>query len=195
MSMLRALYDWTIKWSAHPKSAWFLGGFSAIEGIFFPIPIDPFLVAMGASRPKRAIHFAMVAALTSVIGGSIGYFLGVYFWDSFSLYFYNHVVGEETFDLVFEKFNDNAFLAIFLAGFTPIPYKVFCISAGVAKVDFITFVIASICGRSLRFLSIGVALFFWGPSMKDYIDNNFNKVTIYVSIALIVFYIAFKYLF
>ncbi|MCB0413854.1 MAG: DedA family protein [Bdellovibrionales bacterium] len=179
---LRRLYDWTLKWADHPNSIVFLGLLSAVEGIFFPVPVDPFLLAMGASKPKKAILFALVATLTSVLGGAIGYALGFWFWEATSHIFYTYVFAPDKFQLVIDKFNDNAFLAIFLAGFTPIPYKVFAIASGVAKISLFDFVFGSLLGRSLRFMIFGVSLYLWGPTIRNYIEKNFDRLTILLGV-------------
>lgn len=189
---LRRLYDWTMKWAQHPKGTWALSILSATEGIFCPIPIDPFLIAMGASRPRKALFYAMVASVSSVVGGTIGYFLGLWFWDSTKEFFFEFVFTVENFKEVTQLFTDNAFWAVFVAGFTPIPYKVFAIAAGVANINLGVFVVASLISRSLRFLLIGGLLYVWGPQIRVFIERYFEKLTIGFTIVLIVFYIIYR---
>ena len=191
---IRALYEWTLKWADHPRSVWALGALSTVEGIFFPIPVDPFLIAMGASRPKKALKFAMIAALTSVIGGCIGYSLGFWFWETAQGFFHQYVFSAKQLKVVTDQFNDNAFVAIFLASFTPIPYKVFAISAGIAKISISTFIFASIVGRSLRFLVIGALLYKWGPSIKENIEKYFNQLTYALGVACVLGYLVYKFM-
>ena len=189
---LRRLYDWTMKWAQHPKGTWALSILSATEGIFCPIPIDPFLIAMGASRPRKALFYAMVASVSSVVGGTIGYFLGLWFWDSTKEFFFEFVFTVENFKEVTQLFTDNAFWAVFVAGFTPIPYKVFAIAAGVANINLGVFVVASLISRSLRFLLIGGLLYVWGPQIRVFIERYFEKLTIGFTLVLIVFYIIYR---
>lgn len=189
---LRRLYDWTMKWAQHPKGTWALSILSATEGIFCPIPIDPFLIAMGASRPRKALFYAMVASVSSVVGGTIGYFLGLWFWDSTKDFFFEFVFTIENFKEVTQLFTDNAFWAVFVAGFTPIPYKVFAIAAGVANINLGVFVVASLISRSLRFLLIGGLLYVWGPQIRVFIERYFEKLTIGFTLVLIVFYIIYR---
>lgn len=189
---LRRLYDWTMKWAQHPKGTWALSILSATEGIFCPIPIDPFLIAMGASRPRKALFYAMVASVSSVVGGTIGYFLGLWFWDSTKEFFFEFVFTVQNFKEVTQLFTDNAFWAVFVAGFTPIPYKVFAIAAGVANINLGVFVVASLISRSLRFLLIGGLLYVWGPQIRVFIERYFEKLTIGFTIVLIVFYIIYR---
>ena len=192
LAYIRQLYDWTLKWAEHPKSVFFLGIFSTIEGIFFPIPVDPFLLAMGASKPKKAIHFALIASFSSVIGGLIGYSLGFWFWEATSPLFFKYIAGPESFQVVVNQFQDNAFMAIFLAGFTPIPYKVFAIAGGVAKISLYDFILGSLLGRSLRFLVFGISLFFWGPSIREYIEKHFNKLTVVLGLLVLIGFAVLK---
>jgi len=191
---IRSLYNWTLKWSDHPKSEIYLAIFSSVEGIFFPIPVDPFLIAMGASNHKKAIRFSMIAAVASVVGGSIGYSLGFWFWESAQSFFQHYIFTGEKLELVIQKFNDNAFLAIFLAGFTPIPYKVFAIAAGIAKINIPIFLLGSLLGRSLRFLVIGIMLYKWGPEIRVYIEKHFNRLTYGLGGFAIFGYIVYKVL-
>lgn len=182
---IRRLYDWTMKWSDHPSASWALGVFSTVEGIFFPIPIDPFLLALSAGNPKKSLKYAAIAAGTSIIGGSIGYLLGYWLWEHMQDFFFQNIFAENKFSVVIKQFQDNAFVAIFLASFTPIPYKVFALAGGVAHINFLTFVFASILGRSLRFFSIGILFYFWGASIKTFIEKHFNALTVVLSIAIV----------
>ena len=192
MNHLRKLYDWTLKWAEHRHSAWALGILSSIEGIFFPVPVDPFLLALCAAKPKRSLVYAAIATLTSIFGGFMGYLLGYFLWGITSEFFLTHVFSPDKFQIVIEKFQENAFLSIFLAAFTPIPYKVFALASGVAKISLSSFVLGSLLGRSIRFFSFGILFYFWGPAIKTYIDKHFEKVTISVGLVLIVFFTLYK---
>ena len=144
---LRRLYHWTMRWAEHPKAEPALGLFSMVEGIFFPIPVDPFLLAMSAGKPKRSLRFAAIASLGSVVGGTIGYYLGYLFWDQISDFVFTYFFAQEKFNAVAVKFQNDAFLAVFLASFTPIPYKVFAVAGGVFQINVGIFILASIITR------------------------------------------------
>lgn len=189
---LRRLYNWTLEWADHPSAVWALGALSTVEGIFFPIPIDPFLLALSASKPKNSLKYAAIATVTSVIGGTIGYFVGVWFWDMSREFFFNYVMSPSKFEIVISKFQDNAFLAIFIAGFTPIPYKVFAIAGGVANIGLSTFIIASLLGRSIRFFVIGILFYFWGKEIKALIEKHFNLLSVILAVGIITFIMYFK---
>lgn len=189
----RRVYDWTMRWAEHPKGTYALALLSAIEGIFCPIPIDPFLLAMCAARPKKSLFYSGVASIFSVLGGSIGYFLGLWAWSLFSPFFFQYLFSPSAFDQVISMFNNNAFLAIFLASFTPIPYKVFAVAGGVAQIDFWTFLLASLIGRSMRFFTMGIMLYFWGPPIRNFIERNFEKLTVALCGLLVAVYIIYRF--
>lgn len=183
---LRQMYDQVMRWADHRYGVAALGFFSAIEAIFFPVPVDPLLLAMGTAKPRRAIWFGLVATFFSVLGGFLGYLLGYWFWDVTQEFFLTYVFSVEKFDLVMAKFNENAFMAIFLAGLTPIPYKVFTVAAGVAHLDLAAFFLGSALGRSLRFLLIGTLLFFFGPQIRTYVEKYFERLTLVAGVVLVV---------
>ncbi len=190
---LRRLYHWTMSWSNRPGAAWALGILSTVEGIFFPIPVDPFLLALSASQPKKSLKYAAIAAFCSVLGGSIGYLLGALFWEASQDLFFTYVMSPNKFAVVIEQFQSNAFLAVFLASFTPIPYKIFAIAGGVAGIGLPVFVLASVVGRSLRFFLIGILFYFWGASIRDYIEKHFNALSLALGFILIVVVLYFKF--
>ncbi|MBC85963.1 MAG: cytochrome B [Bdellovibrionaceae bacterium] len=189
---LRLLYLWTMKWAEHPKAEPALGIFSMIEGIFFPIPIDPFLLAMSAGKPKRSLRFAAIASIGSVIGGTIGYYVGYLFWDHLKEFFFTYFFPAEKFDAVALKFQTDAFLAVFLASFTPIPYKVFAVAGGVFQINIWTFVTASIVGRSLRFFVIGFLFYYWGAPIRDYIERHFDRLTIALGVICVALFVIYR---
>lgn len=189
---IRQLYDWCMDWAEHKYGPWALALLATIESIFFPIPVDPVLIAMGAAKPKKAIYYATIATAFSVGGGVLGYLLGFWFWDATQGFFFQYVFPEETFNLVLEKFRANAFWAIFLAGFTPIPFKVFTVAAGVAALAWPPFLAGALLGRGIRFGLFGVLLFFFGPSIRRFIDQYFERLTLAVALLIILGLVVYK---
>ena len=185
MYQIRRLYDWTMKWGDHPQSSIALSLLSCIESIFFPLPVDPLLVAMGVSRPKKSLWYAFLTTTFSVLGALGGYWIGATLWASTQDFFFQYVFSPEIFQVVTQKFNENAGLSIFLASFTPLPYKAFTISAGVANIPISTLVIFSILGRGGRFFLLGGLIYFFGAAIKDFIDKHFNTLVIATSILLV----------
>ncbi|MCB0420665.1 MAG: DedA family protein [Bdellovibrionales bacterium] len=195
MIWLRKTYDWVLGWSEHPRGEWALYFFSAIEAIFFPIPVDPILVAMGAGRPKKALRYALFTTIFSVAGACVGYYLGAVFWESTQSFFFQHVFSPAKFDKVMALFRENGALAIVVAGFTPLPYKVFAVSAGVANVSLPVFVAASLVGRAGRFMVLGALIYKFGPEVRKQIDLHFERITIIVGLLLLLFFVVYKVLF
>ncbi len=141
--------------------------------------------ALSLGIPRRAIRYAALCSLFSVLGGLLGYFIGWGIWEVVKNFFLTYIIRPEHFQYVAIKYQENAFLAVTGAALTPIPYKVFTIGAGVFKVDIFTFVAASIIGRSARFFLEGGAIYFFGEGIKVFIDRYFNLLVI-IFFALIV---------
>jgi membrane protein YqaA with SNARE-associated domain len=175
---IRWLYDWVLHWAETPYSVPALVGLAFAESSFFPIPPDVLLIAMCLSLPKRSLWFAAVCSAASVAGGAFGYLIGWVLWEQVSGFFFQFVFSEQLFNLVGEKYNENAFWAVFTAGLTPIPYKVFTIAAGVFEVDFSEFMIASVLGRSARFFAVAGLIRVFGPPIRTFIDRYFNLLSI-----------------
>jgi membrane protein YqaA with SNARE-associated domain len=194
--LLKRLYLWVLSWAEHPSGTWALAGLSFAESSFFPIPPDVLQIALSVSKPKRALWYALVSTIASVLGGILGYYIGVYFWDSFSGFFFEHVPGfsQENFAKVEEKYRAHAFLAIFTAAFTPIPYKVFTISGGIFAVSLPTLILASFLGRGARFFLVGTLIFFFGPTVRTYLDKYLELATIGILLVGAAGFFAIKYL-
>ena len=180
-ALLRRLYDWTLSWA---ESRWGPAALAALafsEAVFFPIPPDPLLMALALGKPRYALRFAALCTGASVLGAVGGYFVGVWLWQAVDQFFFAYVPGftEANFSYVQLKYEENAFLAIFAAAFTIIPFKVFTIASGVFQVGLGTLVGASVLGRGLRFLSVALLLQWLGPRAKDFIDRHFNTLTVF----------------
>jgi membrane protein YqaA with SNARE-associated domain len=187
---VRRLYDWTLSWADRPGGTWALFLLAVAESSFFPIPPDVLLIALAIGRPKRAMWFALVCTVGSVIGGMIGYYIG---WSLFEqigrpvLEFYG---ATEKFDQVGQLYRENLVLALGTAGFTPIPYKVFTIAGGAFAVSFLPFVLISFVSRGLRFFLVAGLIYAIGPRVKMFIDRYFNILTIvFVVVLALGFYV------
>lgn len=191
---LRSLYAWVIHWAEKPGALKGLAILSAAEAIFFPIPVDPMILAMGTAKPKKALWYAFVATVFSVTGALIGYWLGYTFWNATQDFFYQYVFSEKNFNLVLKQFQDNAFLAIFLAGFTPIPFKVFTLAAGVAHLSMIPFVTGCIAGRAGRYFIIGGLLYFFGPPIRDFIEKYLERISLITSVVVVAAFLIYKFI-
>ncbi|MCU7946004.1 MAG: DedA family protein [Candidatus Thiodiazotropha sp. (ex Cardiolucina cf. quadrata)] len=165
MRLFSSLYARTMEWSRHPHAPVYLAGLSFAESSFFPIPPDVMLAPMSMARPKRAWYFAGLTTLASVIGGMLGYLIGMTAFDLIEPWLHNWGYWEGYQDTK-EWFDRWGFWAIFLAGFSPIPYKIFTITAGVIGMAFMPFVVASAIGRGARFFLVA-ALMAWGGERME----------------------------
>jgi len=193
VNWLRKLYDWVLTWAEtrYAVPALFLLAFS--ESSFFPIPPDVLLIALAISIPSRAFHYALICAIGSVLGGMLGYLIGYQFMEAVG----NKIVQFYGFDAqwayVGELYNEYAAWAVGIAGFTPIPYKVFTIAGGAFKIDFPVFVLVSALSRTARFFLVGGLIYFFGPSIRSFIDKYFNILAIMFVILLIGGFVLIKY--
>lgn len=128
--MLRRLYNWVLHWAETPYAVPALAILAFTESSFFPIPPDVLLIALTLSVPSNGVWYATVCSVASVLGGMAGYAIGWGFWEIVKGFFLTYVFSEALFNQVGEYYADNAFLYIFTAAFTPIPYKVFTVAAG-----------------------------------------------------------------
>lgn len=174
MKFFSKLYDLVLGWSRHRNAPYYLGGLSFAESSFFPIPPDVMLAPMALAQPQKAWHFALLTTVASVIGGMLGYVIGMFAFDLVEPWL--HQVGYwEAYQRAGLWFDTWGFWAILLAGFSPIPYKVFTISAGVVSMAFLPFVLASAIGRGARFYLVA-GLMRWGgermeQTLRAYIDR------------------------
>lgn len=182
---IRRLYDWTLSWADRPGGGWALGGLAFAESSFFPIPPDVLLMALSLGRPKRALWFATVATVASVLGGVLGYFIGMGLFEQLGRPILEWYGATDKFDRVGELYRENLVLALGTAGFTPIPYKVFTIAGGAFGVPLLPFVVISALSRGARFFLVAGLIWKFGPPVKVFIDKYFNLLTI-LFVALLV---------
>ncbi len=160
-----ALYDLMLRWAAHRHAPWYLGSLSFAESSFFPIPPDVMLAPMTLARPERAWRYAMLTTATSVLGGLAGYFIGAFGieWIEPKLHQFGY---HEAYLHGREWFTEWGALAVLLAGFSPIPYKVFTIAAGALSLSLPVFALMSVIGRGARFFLVAGLIRWGGPSME-----------------------------
>jgi len=184
---LRRLYDWVLSWAETQYGTLALFILAFTESSFFPIPPDVLQIALSAGKPKRAFWYATVSLIGSVLGAFLGFLIGYAFWTATQEFFFYYIPGftEELFEKVKGYYSDNAFLAIFTAAFTPIPYKIFTIAAGVCQISVWILVVASVIGRGARFYLVAVFMYFFGTTVKSWIDRYFNLLTIVFVLLLI----------
>ncbi len=193
--IIRKLYDWILHWAETPYGSLALIILAFAESSFFPIPPDVLLIALALSIPKRSYYYAFISSLSSVVGGMLGYYIGMALMDIIGWKIIDFYHARELFEQLFKTFNDYNFWAVLIAAITPIPYKVFTISAGAANASFAVFMLASIIGRSIRFFAVGTLIYFFGESIRNFIDKYFNLLTIVFTILLIGGFLLIKYAF
>ncbi len=185
---LRRLYDWVLHWADTPHGSTALFVLALAESSFFPIPPDPLLIALCLGAAKRSFRFAGVATLASVVGGVVGYGIGAGAWSVVDQWFFTYVPGvsAERFTQIQGLYDQYDFWAVFLAGLTPIPYKVFTLSAGAFDINFGVFVVASALSRGLRFFAVAALIYRFGPPIARFIDRYFDWLAWGFGILLVV---------
>lgn len=193
--MLRGLYDWILHWAATPYGTWALFLLALSESSFFPIPPDVLLIALAVAIPEKSFKYALICSVGSVLGGCLGYLIGWQFMTSIgeriiSFYGLNQKVA-----YIAELYSAYDAWAIGIAGFTPIPYKVFTISAGAFKINFWVFLLASIVSRSARFFLVGGLIYIFGSQIKSFIDRYFDLLAIAFTVLLVAGFVIIKLFF
>lgn len=192
--MLRRLYDWVLHWADTPYGTWALFLLAFCESSFFPIPPDILLIALAVAAPKKSIKYALVCSIGSVLGGCFGYLIGWRFMETIGnkiILFYDF--GDK-FNYIRNLYQSYDAWAVGVAGFTPIPYKVFTISAGAFGINFPVFLLASLISRSARFFLVGGLIYRFGPRIQAFIEKYFNILAIAFTVLLLVGFVAIKYL-
>ncbi len=165
MKLFGPLYDRVLSWSRHPKAPWYLGGLSFAESSFFPIPPDVMLAPMALARPERWFRLALITTLASVAGGLLGYLIGWAAMDAVLPWIERMGYGTKLL-AAREWFDQWGFWAVFLAGFSPIPYKAFTITAGGLGMALLPFTFASVIGRGGRFFLVAFLMARFGPAAE-----------------------------
>ena len=194
MNYLRRLYDWILHWAETKYGVPALFLLALAESSFFPIPPDVLLIPLALGARSKAIRFALVCSVASIVGGIAGYGIGYYSWwngaeaySAVALFFFNHIPGftEQVFLNIQEKYELYNFLIVFTAGFTPIPFKIITISAGAFSVNFPMFLLASTVSRSARFFLVALLIRQFGEPITVFIDKYFNVLSIIFTLLLI----------
>jgi membrane protein YqaA with SNARE-associated domain len=191
MTVFSKLYDRAMTWALHRHAQWYLAGLSFAESSFFPVPPDVMLAPMCLANTKRAWHFAFITTVASVVGGVAGYIIGSYAFDVVEplLASFGYI---DRYKVAVDWFDRWGVWVVFLAGFTPIPYKLFTIAAGVVSMALLPFIIASFFGRGARFFMVA-GFMVWGGSkmesiLRQYIDRIGVGLVVVIAIGITVYY-------
>ena len=161
------LYVKTMAWARDPRSVHYLAIMSACESIFWPIPVDIMLAPMGLAKPERAFYFAMIATLSSVFGALIGYGIGYFLFESVAFPVIEAFGYQHAWETAKDWFTQWGIWIVFVAGFSPIPYKVFTLTAGSMHMASVPFILISLLSRGLRFFLVSGFVRFGGERLEQ----------------------------
>ncbi len=191
MRLFSALYARAMQWSRHPHAPRYLAGLSFAESSFFPVPPDVMLAPMSLASPAKAWYFAGLTTVASVLGGLLGYLIGVFAFDMIQPmlqdlgYWEAYLQAKDWFD----KWG---FWAIFLAGFSPIPYKIFTITAGVIAMALLPFILASAVGRGARFFLVAALMAWGGERMEAALHRYIDRLGLLMILVFVLAMLYFK---
>ena len=189
-TMIRRLYDWTLRMADHPRALWVLALVAFVESSFFPIPPDLLMIPMILARPNRAFVIAGVALVASVLGGMLGYLIGYAFFEAIGQPILAALGKADAMAEFNTRFNDVGFWAVLIAGMTPFPYKVITIMSGWTAMPLGTFIVTSILARGLRFFIVAGLLWAFGAPVRDFIERRLGLVfTLFVIVLIGGFYL------
>lgn len=189
------LRAWTLKWAHSPHMAAGLFFIAFIEASFFPVPPDILMVAILLLNAERWWFYAGITSIGSVLGALLGYFIGWAFYETAGRYIIEVYNLRPVMDAIGLKYGQHVFLTVFTAAFTPIPFKVITIAAGLFKVPILPMVFASIVGRGLRYFMVAYFIKLFGKKINHLIIKYFNIFSVLFVALLIAGFIALKYLF
>ena len=193
--MLRRLYDWMMRLASHRHAQWYLAVVSFVESSVFPVPPDAMLVPMTLAKPEKAWRYATICTIASVLGGLLGYAIGLLAFDTIGQWILSAYNLDDKFFDFQQKFNEWGLPIVFFAGLTPFPYKVVTLMAGVTEMALPVFIAASVVSRGMRFYLVCGLLYFFGDPMRAFIERYLGLLTLAAGIALVGGFAAVKLLF
>ncbi len=192
--MIRSLYNWTMRLGESRYALLALAAVAFVESSVFPIPPDVLLIPMVLALPGRAFFIAFVAALSSVLGGMFGYYIGAALMDGLGMRILEFYHATAQFDTLKAAYNAQGVWAILIAGVTPFPFKVITILSGATHLNFGVFVASAIVARALRFFIVAALLWKFGAAIRDFIERRLGLVFAVALALLVGGFAAVKYL-
>ena len=192
--MLKRLYNWMLDKAGHRHASKWLAGFSFTESSFFPIPPDVLLAPMCLAKPEKSLWYAFICTAASVLGALLGYAIGYFLFETIGIHILEFYGATENFNKFAQSFNEQGWVVVLLAGFTPLPFKVVTIAAGSTAMPLYILVAAAIISRAARFFLVAVLLSRFGAPMKKWIDKNFALVTTLGGIIFVGGFVALRWL-
>jgi len=191
LKLFTSLYDKALSWARHPKATWYLSGLSFAESSFFPIPPDVMLMPMSLATPQKAFYYAWLTTFFSLLGGILGYAIGYWAID-LVLPFIESIGYAHKMEQVQAFFTEYGVWIIFIAGFSPLPYKLFTITAGATSMALLPFLLASFIGRGARFYLVA-GLMKWGGAKMEASIRKWVDWLGWGFVLLLVIYLLSKY--
>lgn len=191
MQIFSRLYVLAMKWSCHRHAPRYLAGMSFAESSFFPIPVDIMLAPMALAQPARAWNFAMIATIFSVLGGIFGFIVGYFAMDLLEPWIHSLNYWER-YQQIIQWFNEWGIWVVFIAGFSPVPYKLFTITAGALNMAIIPFILISIVARGLRYYAVSALMLWGGEPMEKSLRKYMDVIGWVVILIALVIYFVFK---
>lgn len=195
MHIFKKLYDWTLHLARKKNASSALFGVAFIESSFFPVPPDVLLIAMVVADKMKWVRYALICTAGSVLGALFGYFIGWGLYETVGKLIVNTYNLQAVVELIGRKYSENAFMTVFTAAFTPIPYKAITITAGLFKISLPVLIAASIVGRAGRFFIVAGVLRIFGKAIADSIEKYFNILSIAFVLLGIIGFLLLKYAF
>ena len=193
MKLFASLYEKVMAWSKHPHASYYLGALSFAESSFFPIPPDVMLAPMSVAQPNKAWRLALLTTITSVLGGVLGYFIGAFAFEFIEPWIRSSAYLPK-FEMAKDWFAEWGVWVVFVAGFSPIPYKLFTITAGLLSLAIIPFIVASFIGRGARFFLVAGLLKYMGPKLEPLVMKYVEWIGWITVLLLVAAVLYFKYL-
>ena len=170
MALFSNLYSITLRWAGHRLAERYLAAMSFMESSFFPIPVDVMLIPMVVSKPEKSKRFAAIATIMSVLGALFGYAIGMFAFDLLEPLI--HDLGYDAkYDVVVNWFSEWGIWIVLIAGFSPLPYKLFTVAAGALSLALLPFIIGSLIGRGARFFLVAQLVATFGPRIESTIQK------------------------
>jgi len=191
MAIFGSIYNRVISWAKHPHASYYLTGTSIAESSFFPVPVDVLLAPMVLAQREKAWWYAGLATIGSVFGAVIGYYIGLFLFDQVAQPIIDFYHFQEKFIYVQELFNEYGVWIIFIAGFSPIPYKIFTITAGVVGMPLLPFILTSVVARGARFFLVAGLVYAGGDKIDAVLEKRVEHIgwasVIIIILAIIIY--------
>lgn len=172
MTLFEPIYSKILSWAKHPHSERYLAGISFAESSFFPIPVDVMLAPMVLAAKEKAWRLATITTVMSVLGGMFGYLIGAYFFDLYGTQILDFFHAHEKFAAVKASYLEHGMAIVLLAGFTPVPYKIFTIASGVMGIAIVPFLVLSALSRGARFFLVAGLIRLGGDKLEETIHKQ-----------------------